>query len=73
MMLKGERIMNSQNRLISIVYIIMGILTILLCLVVADGQFGLNPPPAGRSYGDYCVLGHSKYGIFDCKYHFLCH
>ena len=44
--------MNSQNRLISIVYtIIMGILTILLCLVVADGEFGLNPPPARSHMG----------------------
>ena len=44
--------MNSQNRMMSIVYtIIMGLLTILLCLVVADGEFGLNPPPARSHMG----------------------
>lgn len=44
--------MKSNNWKTSVIYtIIMGVLTILLCLVVADGEFGLNPSPARSHMG----------------------
>ena len=44
--------MKSKSRTMRIAYtILMGTLTILLCLVVVDGEFGLNPPPARSHMG----------------------
>lgn len=44
--------MNCKNRNICFAYgMIMGVLTIFLCLVVADDIFGLNAPPARSQIG----------------------
>ena len=45
--------MKSTNWKMGLIFaVIMGILTILLCLVVADGMIGLNHPPA-RKYIEF--------------------
>ena len=36
---------------------VMGILTILLCLIVSDDLLGLNSPPARSQIGALCFLG----------------